>query len=73
LTSTGKRKKDVKKIVNIINTSKTFPHRNDLTEKLAENLYPFDPLAGAVLTLALQTLQLTHKHTQPLWVKTQLS
>ena len=46
--------KDIQKIVNIIKTSKIFPHRTDLTEELAKKLYPFDPLAGTVLTLALQ-------------------
>jgi len=49
-----KKKKEIQKLVNIIKTSKTFPHRNELTEELAEKLYPFDPLAGAVLTSALQ-------------------
>jgi hypothetical protein len=49
-----KNDEDIHKVVNIVKASKTFPHRNELTEELARKLYPFDPLAGAVLTLALQ-------------------
>jgi hypothetical protein len=41
-------------IVELINQSRSFPHRTALTEELARKLYPFDPLAAAVLTLALQ-------------------
>ena len=37
-----------------IRASKTFPHRTELSDELAAKLTPFDPLAAAVLTLALQ-------------------
>ena len=37
-----------------IRGSKTFPHRAELSAELAAKLTPFDPLAAAVLTLALQ-------------------
>jgi len=50
----GKKRIEIQKLVNIIKASKTFPHRNELTEELAEKLYPIDPIAGAVLTSALQ-------------------
>ena len=41
-------------LVEIINQSRTFPHRTALTVELARKLSPFDPLTAAVLTLALQ-------------------
>ncbi len=54
-TSQAKKKKqEIQRLVKSIKGSKTFPHRSELTEELAGKLYPLDPLAGAVLTSALQ-------------------
>ncbi len=52
--TSGKPQHEIRALVNVINASRTFPHRNTLTPELAQKLVPFDPLAGAVLTLALQ-------------------
>lgn len=45
---------DIENVVTLIAESRTFPHRNTLTPEFARKLLPFDPLTGAVLTLALQ-------------------
>ncbi|MCP4401992.1 MAG: hypothetical protein GY801_32420, partial [bacterium] len=57
LTSSYAQKKhddEISEIVTTINDFRTFPHRNSLSLELAKKLEPFDPLAGAILTLALQ-------------------
>jgi hypothetical protein len=60
LVETGRRpvstakERDLPKIIKLVKDSRTFPHRNELTDELAQKLQPFDPLAAAVLTLALQ-------------------
>jgi len=48
-------KNNIKSLVSIINKTHTFPqNQGRLTKDLAYKLLPFDPLAAAVLTLALQ-------------------
>lgn len=44
----------LEKLITSINHAKIFPHRTPLTTEFARKLSPFDPLCGAVLTLALQ-------------------
>lgn len=44
----------LEKLITSINHAKIFPHRTPLTTEFAHKLSPFDPLCGAVLTLALQ-------------------
>jgi len=44
----------LEKLLNVIDLTKAFPLKNDLTLNLAKSLYPLDPLSGAILSLALQ-------------------
>ncbi|MBM3454037.1 MAG: hypothetical protein FJX80_02695 [Bacteroidetes bacterium] len=46
--------KDFDKLYQIIEQSKVFPFRNYFDRTLAQKLYPFDILSGAILTLSLQ-------------------
>ncbi|MEX2410535.1 MAG: hypothetical protein WD607_04045, partial [Candidatus Paceibacterota bacterium] len=41
-------------LLKVIEITKAFPLKNDLSLELAKNLYPLDPLSGAILSLALQ-------------------
>lgn len=41
-------------LVNLIQTSRTYPRYNQLDEQFAQRLLPFEPLAAYVLTFALQ-------------------
>lgn len=52
--SNGSSSNNLSGLIAAINQSRTFPHRNPLTESFARALWPLDPLAGAVLTLSLQ-------------------
>ena len=47
-------RKHLEKLVTSINKARIFPHRTTLDTEFAGKLSPFDPLCGAVLTLALQ-------------------
>lgn len=48
------RNKDFDKLYQVIEQAKVFPFRNYFDKELAQKLYPFDILSGAVLTLSLQ-------------------
>jgi hypothetical protein len=52
--STLPKNKAFDKLYQIIEQAKVFPFRNYFDKVLAQKLYPFDILSGAILTLALQ-------------------
>jgi hypothetical protein len=45
---------EIGELIKCIENAQAFPLRNDLTIELAKHLYPLDPLAGGVISLALQ-------------------
>ncbi|MEX2410217.1 MAG: hypothetical protein WD607_02395 [Candidatus Paceibacterota bacterium] len=44
----------IEELIQCIESSQSFPLRNELTIDLAKNLYPLDPLSGGIISLALQ-------------------